>query len=376
MQLAYADPPYPGCADYYEGHPDFGGEVDHVELARRLLPFDGWALSTSARALPDVLAIFRELGCVPSVAAWHRYPRPNRAKRPRSAWEPVIYFGGRHITSTSTDPVADSLIAGRHGRPKLIGQKPAPFAFWIFELLGARAGDELADLFPGTGTIGRAWELFERADRAKRRGEQLAAARDTSAPESARADLQASRSNGSSSVEPSSGAITMRRGSPAPAGSTLRRELTPDHGSTLELPFDRDASEPARALSDARGRHARARAVLDGFYRRRDDARKRYANLRGRHELRDHEAAELRELELAIESSRADELEALAELELARELVEALERTSEVSRLAHELVDVLDRREVSRPPGAEASPVDDEVRSDTSGLEVRRSELH
>jgi len=34
--LAYADPPYPGKAGYYRNHPDYAGEVDHVELLSRL----------------------------------------------------------------------------------------------------------------------------------------------------------------------------------------------------------------------------------------------------------------------------------------------------------------------------------------------------
>ena len=32
----YADPPYPGKAWLYRGHPDYGGEVDHAALIGRL----------------------------------------------------------------------------------------------------------------------------------------------------------------------------------------------------------------------------------------------------------------------------------------------------------------------------------------------------
>jgi len=35
--------------------------------------------------------------------------------------------------------------------------KPPEFATWIFRLLGALPGDTLADLFPGSGMVGRAW---------------------------------------------------------------------------------------------------------------------------------------------------------------------------------------------------------------------------
>ena len=53
VRLAYADPPYPGKARrYYDCD-----EVDHQALLSRLQQYDGWALSTSAEALPEVLAL-------------------------------------------------------------------------------------------------------------------------------------------------------------------------------------------------------------------------------------------------------------------------------------------------------------------------------
>src|ERR1041384_41386 len=55
-------PPYPGKAFYYRDHPDYAGEVDHADLIARLAAYDGWALSTSAAALPAVLAL-----CPPGV---------------------------------------------------------------------------------------------------------------------------------------------------------------------------------------------------------------------------------------------------------------------------------------------------------------------
>src|SRR5690242_1542294 len=52
MRIAYADPPYPGCADLYKDHPDYGGEVDHAALVATLeLDFDGWVLHTHVGGL-------------------------------------------------------------------------------------------------------------------------------------------------------------------------------------------------------------------------------------------------------------------------------------------------------------------------------------
>ncbi len=43
---------------------------------------------------------------------------------------------------------------------RVIGAKPAVFARWIFTLLGATTGDQLDDLFPGSGAIARAWAAY------------------------------------------------------------------------------------------------------------------------------------------------------------------------------------------------------------------------
>lgn len=204
LRLAYADPPYPGLSGYYAAHPDYAGEVDHAELINRLAStYDGWALSTSSAALRDLLPL-----CPPGVrvAAWHRGERPARSLGPLSAWEPVIYAGGRlAITTRATVAHDTSAIAARHvSRPpttsvapagatsrgstddtsgvrlrrldslvyrpgvrltdpaRVIGAKPPQFARWMFDLLGAAPGDQLDDLYPGSGGILRAWELFSR----------------------------------------------------------------------------------------------------------------------------------------------------------------------------------------------------------------------
>lgn len=192
-RIAYADPPYPGrSARYYGDHPDFDGEVDHAALIASLsADFDAWALSTSADALQDVLAL-----CPPGVrvAAWVRGHRPHRdALLPVNSWEPVIFAGqimrrvapaavvedlddtsGSPATATpvermpATDRI-DSLIfrpGVRSTDPgRVTGAKPAEFCRWIFELLAAQPGDTFVDVFPGSGGVARAWDVFTEASR-------------------------------------------------------------------------------------------------------------------------------------------------------------------------------------------------------------------
>lgn len=163
IRAAYADPPYPEKSWLYRGHPDYAGEVDHRALVARLVDGypDGWALSTSAEALPAVLALCPE-GV--KVAAWFRGERSAASSWPLPAWEPVIYFGGRPQLRPAADRRVDALVYV--SRPRLtdpgrvIGAKPAEFSWWLFELLGLLPGDQLDDLFPGSGGIARAWDLY------------------------------------------------------------------------------------------------------------------------------------------------------------------------------------------------------------------------
>lgn len=165
MRFAYADPPYPKLSRYYKVHPDYAGEVDHEALLCDLVAggFDGWALSTSAKALPGLLAFcVRDLAVEVSVAAWVRGARPGEALGPRSAWEPVVLAGGRRVRGPQpADALAFAAKPRTSDPDRVIGAKPAAFASWLFQLLGARAGDELVDLYPGSGGIGRAWEAAE-----------------------------------------------------------------------------------------------------------------------------------------------------------------------------------------------------------------------
>ncbi len=164
-RYAYADPPYPGlAARYYRDHADFGGEVDHAELVRRLTAeYDGWALSTSAAALQDVLAV-----CPAGVrvAAWLRGARGGASYLPQQAWEPVVYYRARAVLGHGETARVDALhyvLRPRLADPfRCAGSKPATFCSWLFALLGLQPDDDLVDLFPGSGRVGEAWETYRR----------------------------------------------------------------------------------------------------------------------------------------------------------------------------------------------------------------------
>jgi hypothetical protein len=43
----------------------------------------------------------------------------------------------------------------------IAGAKPEAFCRWLFSVLNAQAGDELVDLFPGSGIVTRTWQLVQ-----------------------------------------------------------------------------------------------------------------------------------------------------------------------------------------------------------------------
>jgi hypothetical protein len=157
-RLAYADPPYPGLAKrYYGDQPTYAGEVDHVELVSSLQEFDGWALSTSARAVRQILPLC-PLGAL--LCPWVKpNPAPSTTRGPHNRWEALIVVPARRLRPG----FPDWLLAqpARFGGD-LPGRKPIAFVTWLFRLLGARRGDSLTDLFPGTGIVGKAWAELNR----------------------------------------------------------------------------------------------------------------------------------------------------------------------------------------------------------------------
>lgn len=160
MRMAYADPPYPGLsAKYYRHEPTYAGEVDHHALIASLRSsYDGWALSTSSKALRDVLPLCPQNAHVcPWVKPIGASPR---TRGPHNLWEALIVVPGRLLRPGVSDVLRAQ--PARFGGT-LMGRKPLAFCAWVFDLLGLLPGDTLDDLFPGTGIVGRAWAETSRA---------------------------------------------------------------------------------------------------------------------------------------------------------------------------------------------------------------------
>ncbi len=162
MRFAYADPPYLGCAAFYD-HPEtaiYDTVEGHAALIGRLnaeFP-DGWAMSLHTPSLRTILPL-----CPADVrvAAWTKpFCSFKGGVNPAYAWEPVIFRGGRKLDKFPK--VRDYCAVSITLRRGFVGAKPEGFCWWVFDLLGMTPGDELADLFPGSGAVGAAWERWKR----------------------------------------------------------------------------------------------------------------------------------------------------------------------------------------------------------------------
>lgn len=160
MRFCYADPPYPGQAKKHYGaiDPD-AAEVDHAALVARLVEEfpGGWALSTSAAALRDVLAV------CPSNVRTLAWVKPFASFKPgvglAYAWEPVILSGGRR-RSREQPTVRDWLAANILLKAGVSGAKPPAFWLWLFEVANLRPTDTFVDFYPGSGAGRLAWEAW------------------------------------------------------------------------------------------------------------------------------------------------------------------------------------------------------------------------
>jgi hypothetical protein len=164
LRFAYADPPYwKSCRLYGHEHGD-GGCWDkietHIELIGRLVREfpDGWAMSLTSNSLRLLLPLCPE---GTRVASW---VKPMCAGRPgiypTYTWEPVVFCGGRKLGKGELW-ARDSIVANAGTTTsarlpnEIVGKKPRDVCRWIADLLGYKDGDELVDLFPGSGIMGR-----------------------------------------------------------------------------------------------------------------------------------------------------------------------------------------------------------------------------
>lgn len=180
--LAIADPPYLGRAALWYGsapartyvgqtpgrargrshtavehHHDADRWDDadsHIGLIQRLeAEFDGWVLAASSKTFPALACGIPDTA---RVAVWHVTNAIPDGARVGNRWEPVIVRvpDSRRARRPGGLPVWDVLTAP-HPQSGFVGAKPEAWVRWVLDMLGHEAGDEVVDLFPGSGTVDR-----------------------------------------------------------------------------------------------------------------------------------------------------------------------------------------------------------------------------
>lgn len=168
MRFAYADPPYLGLAEKFYGdrHPE-AAAYDRIEthaalIAQLCADFDGWAMSLHTPSLRAILPLCPE---DTRVGAWVKpFASFKPGVNPAYAWEPILFraIEGRDRSEMTVRDWVSCPITLRRG---LVGAKPEAVCFWLFELLGMKQDDDLADLFPGSGAVTRALDSWRRQKR-------------------------------------------------------------------------------------------------------------------------------------------------------------------------------------------------------------------
>lgn len=160
MRFAYADPPYLGtskfgAAHHYGAHHLEAADYDDISAHQALIAHledefpDGWAMSLGTNSLHLILPLCPEVRVCAWVKGWCSF-KPG--VHPKYAWEPVLLRGGRKVKGAMVRDWWQGNVATRQLIP---GSKPVGFCRWVIDLLGYQEGDELVDIFPGTGVMDR-----------------------------------------------------------------------------------------------------------------------------------------------------------------------------------------------------------------------------
>jgi len=185
-KLCIADPPYLGRAAIWYGESmrksqmgtDSGGTAKvqyrradfhteaskwdrleaHIELIETLeSEFDGFALCMAADNLQKLLPY-----CKPNIRVmiWHKWSLPSRA-RVQNRYEPVLVrIPSWRKGATAGQTMIDVLKCTKKPMKGFTGSKPAEWTHWVLDAMGYQKGDEVVDLFNGSGAVAEAIESY------------------------------------------------------------------------------------------------------------------------------------------------------------------------------------------------------------------------
>lgn len=182
MKLAIADPPYlgravrwygpNGCGDGYgkgqaDNHPEaylWDKPETHVQLVHDLeANYDGWAIAMSVHSLSTYLgAVETDSRNGIRVCVWHKPSAIQSGSRISNNWEPVLVKVPRTRKGWKSGATrTKDVMSANPLRQGFVGSKPYEWTQWVLDLLGYQQGDDVTDLFNGSGAVAEALEALK-----------------------------------------------------------------------------------------------------------------------------------------------------------------------------------------------------------------------
>ena len=177
MKLCIADPPYlgravrwygaGGCGDgkgigQADNHPE-AWKWDEPETHRQLVShlvdnYDAWAIALTVHSLSTYLQeIETDSRNGIRVCVWHKPAASPSGSRISNHWEPVIVSVPKDRRGWKTElPRVKDVLTANIPKVNFVGAKPAEWTRWVLDLMGYQEGDEVVDLFHGSGSVSNA----------------------------------------------------------------------------------------------------------------------------------------------------------------------------------------------------------------------------
>ena len=177
MKLCIADPPYlgravrwygeGGCGDgkglnQADNHPEahlWDRPETHQKLVQDLdRDYDGWAIAMSVHSLSTYLQIVEtDSRNGIRVCVWHKPSAITSGSRITNHWEPVLVRVPANRKGWASDaPRISDVLTCAAPKNGFRGSKPKEWTHWVLDLLGYQDGDEVTDLFHGSGAVSQA----------------------------------------------------------------------------------------------------------------------------------------------------------------------------------------------------------------------------
>jgi hypothetical protein len=173
MKLCIADPPYLGRAARWYGKEGCGegygaGKADehpeaylwdlpetHVDLVKNLEKnYDGYAIALTVHSLSTYLSVIdTDSRNGIRVLSWVKPIAVPSGSRIATTWEPVIVKIPKERRGHGKGKSTKDHLVVNPPQNGFIGAKPAAWTEWVLDVMGYQAGDEVTDLFNGSGAV-------------------------------------------------------------------------------------------------------------------------------------------------------------------------------------------------------------------------------